>query len=71
VVILSDLVGQDCPSHSEELIVKPVPHFAIDLPGLEIVRSTEGQAVIEQETPVGYVNRLNGNGPALSKTLAQ
>ena len=43
------------------LEMKTVPEFTINVPGFEIVRPSKGEAVIEQESPVSDVQRLNRN----------
>src|ERR1035441_1961287 len=53
------------------LIMKPVPDLPIVLARGEIVRSAESQAVVQQESPVGSLERRNGNPPALAVALPQ
>jgi hypothetical protein len=60
---------QNC-SPALGLEMKLVADFRIDLSRFEIVRASEGQAVIEEESPVANVQSLNGHGPALYHACA-
>lgn len=49
--------GTGRPSSSQ---TKPVPNLRVDLAGFGIVGSTKGRAVVQEEAPVGDVQRNDG-----------
>jgi hypothetical protein len=51
--------------------MEPVSDLSIDLARVEIVRSPEGQAVIQKEPPVGDVQPLNGHRPDFPEALTK
>jgi hypothetical protein len=51
--------------------MKPIPDFGVDLPWIEMVRASESQAVIEEESPVGDIHALHRERPAFSDTLPE
>ena len=52
-------------------VMKPVANLDKNFAGIQIVRSAKGEAVIQQNAAVCYVDTLNIYGKTLAKVLAE
>ena len=52
-------------------IVEAVAHLDEDFPRIQIVRSTEGEAVVQQHAAIGDVDALYVHREPFAKTLAE
>ena len=50
--------------------MKTIAKLSIYLPGIVKVKAAEGETVVEQNAPVGHVDRVDTQRCALAKTLA-
>ena len=53
------------------LVVKPPTELHGDLAWILIMGAAEGQAVVEEESAVGNVQGIDGDGETLAEVLAQ
>src|SRR5580704_10728712 len=56
---------------SRASIAKPVVDLTVDLPRIVVVKAAEGQAIVQQQMPVGQVQSRYGGGQAFPERLAE
>src|ERR1700688_1394206 len=62
--------SQAAAQHALPSVMKPVANLDKNFPGIQIVRSAKGEAVIQQNAAVCDVDTLNTCGKTLPKILA-
>jgi len=62
--------GQDDNSKNKCLELEAVAEFGVELAGIVVVEAAEGEAVVEEDSGVAYVQGVEGDGEVFAEVLA-